>query len=276
MNRIRPGVLRGVTVVHDAHVLLRPGAAMQRRGETTPAGEAAGCSLPVLPDSVGTSHGREREDERASGIADGYREGFRQGHDEGRAAGLLQGMEEGRAEALTHARREAEAREQVERIAHAEQVDRFGMWLGEIATGLAHRLSEYARRSEEDMIALCHRALCRVFGETVTHPDSTASIVRQAVAEYCAVEVASTLATLLTVRVHPADAERLEADVDLASAIRRHGVQRVAWIGDEQVGPGGCMIDADHGRLDARLETQLIALTALLSRSAPAAAAEDA
>ncbi|WP_419688244.1 FliH/SctL family protein [Burkholderia theae] len=276
MNRTRRGVLRGVSVVHDAHVLLRPGAATQLRGETMPTGEVTGRSSPNSSDSVGMPYAREREDERASGIADGYREGFQQGHDEGRATGLLQGMEEGRAEALTRARQEAETREQVERVAHAEQVDRFGMWLGEITAGLTHRLSEYARRSEDDMIVLCHRALCRVFGETVAHRDSAALIVRQAVAEYCAVDVASTLTTLLTVRVHPADVEHLESDVELALAIERHGVQRVTWVGDEQVALGGCMVDADHGRLDARLETQLTALTALLSRSVPPAAAEDA
>lgn len=271
MNRTRQGVLRGIAVTHDAHVLLRPGEAGPRRDETPPGGDVNGHASSISPDGAATSHEheREQEDSRARGIADGYREGFRQAFEEGRAAGLLQGIEEGRVEGLTRARQEAETREQVERVAHAEQVERFGVWLEEMAAGLSRRLSEYARHSEDDMVVLCHRALCRVFGETARLRDSAASIVRQAVSEYCTVDVATTLATLLTVRVHPADVERLETDAELALAIRRHGVQRVTWVGDEQVALGGCLVDADHGRLDARLDTQLAALTALLSRSAP-------
>jgi flagellar biosynthesis/type III secretory pathway protein FliH len=118
--------------------------------------------------------------------------------------------------------------------------------------------------------------LCRVFGEAATHRESAALSVRQALAEYCSVDVADTLAALLTVRVHPADAEHLQADLELAEAVRRHGVQRVTWVGDEQVVLGGCFVDSVHGRLDARLETQLAALTAMLSRSATPPAGEDA
>lgn len=276
MNRTRHGVLRGVAVVHDAHVLLRPGDAMSRRTEATPAGEVADRASPASSTDARMPHGHEQEDRRASGIADGYREGFQQGFDEGRTTGLLQGIEQGRSEGLTRAMQEAEMREQVERIAHAEQVERFGQWVGEIAAGLARRLSEYADQYEDDMVVLCHRALCRVFGETAIHRDSVALVVRQAVAEYCAVDVASTLTALLTVRVHPTDVERLESDAELVQALQRHGVQRVVWVADEQVGLGGCMIDGDHGRLDARLETQLTALTALLARVARPAAGDSA
>jgi flagellar assembly protein FliH len=201
---------------------------------------------------------------------------LRKGLDEGHASGLQQGLEEGRAEGLARAKQEAELREQEARVAHAQQVDRFAQWLRGLAAGLETRLTAYARSAEEDMIAVCHRALCRVFGETAAHRDGAASSVRQAVAEYCSVEVASTLAALLTLRVNPADVAYLEADVELAQAIQRHGVQRVTWIADEQVALGGCLVDSAHGRLDARLETQLAALTALLLRSVTPDASENA
>lgn len=280
MSGARHGVLRGVAVAHDAHVLRRPGEAAGRRVGATASGEVSAREAPAAPGEVGAANMLEWASGQASGAADGYREGFseglRKGLDEGRASGLAQGLEEGRAEGLARAKQEAELREQAARVAHAQQTDRFAQWLGGLAAGLESRLTAYARSAEEDMIAICHRALCRVFGETAAHRDGAVLSVRQAIAEYCSVDVASTLAALLTVRVHPADVAYLEADVELAQAIQRHGVQRVTWVGDEQVTLGGCLVDSVHGRLDSRLETQLAALTALLLRNMTPDAPENA
>jgi flagellar assembly protein FliH len=60
----------------------------------------------------------------------------------------------------------------------------------------------------------------------------------------------------LTVRLAPLDHERLGGSVAvLAAAVGQLGETEV--MADPSVGPGGCVVETRHGRIDGRLETQL-------------------
>ena len=64
----------------------------------------------------------------------------------------------------------------------------------------------------------------------------------------------------ITVRLSPTDYEHLRDHAEsVAASLGRVGEARV--VADENVSPGGCRVDTQHGSIDQRLETQLERLT---------------
>lgn len=64
----------------------------------------------------------------------------------------------------------------------------------------------------------------------------------------------------LTLKLNPDDLERLRTVADdilgnLSAAVE------ATLVGDPRVGPGGCIIESTHGRIDGRVETQLERMT---------------
>ena len=65
------------------------------------------------------------------------------------------------------------------------------------------------------------------------------------------------------VRVHPDDLAAVEARREALAT--RAPAAALELVADETVGRAGCVIDTPHGRVDARLETQLAALERALT-----------
>lgn len=65
-----------------------------------------------------------------------------------------------------------------------------------------------------------------------------------------------TSAARLRIRLHPKDADNLGGfENDIAGAI--NGIAEVDVVPDETIAAGGCVLETEHGRIDARIETQL-------------------
>lgn len=71
----------------------------------------------------------------------------------------------------------------------------------------------------------------------------------------------------LRLRVHPDDLPAVAASRD-ALAARVPGGSALTIVADEAVGRYGCVIETDHGRVDARLDAQLEALERALAGGA--------
>lgn len=194
----------------------------------------------------------QRAREQAS-IDATQRAAFERGRDEGKAQGLAEGREAGR--------RSAEQEARAVREAVAARVAQLDELLATLRTELARRLE----RAEDDMVTLCHAAICRILGEEYLTRDGVAQHVRQAIREGGFLGAGSNLGQL-AIHVHPQDLAKLEADSMLASWLRQHAAAGVVrWVPDERVRMGGCLVRSGDGTIDARLETQLAALRAVLS-----------
>lgn len=180
---------------------------------------------------------RRRADDlvrRAAFEADGIREHARQvGHQAGYAAGA----EQARVEL-------AEALALVQRVA---------------AEGAAIR-NDLLHRSEREMVEMVITALRSILGaRAVEDPSLVVHTVRHALQRAGAQNV-------VRIRVHPTHAASLAAE--LADVDGDPPAFEV--LGDGAVGVGGCIVDTQHGRVDARLDVQLDAIARLLREALPA------
>lgn len=274
-------VLRGVALDDVPRLLARPGVAQAAAssaidGALAPSGgartdaarfDATPTTREGAPEAYerGFATGREAgyaaaaEDARALGAQQGHREGFERG------------LQEGREEALDAARRaqEASQHEVAQRLAALDR----------LLASLPGQITARLHACEDDMVALCHAIVCRILGDTLAQGDGTARLVRAAVTA-CIGERAPAAgdAMLTAIHVHPRDLVHLCADESLAAwlAPRLAGGASahdadVPWVADESVELGGCIVRSTEGSLDARLATQLTALTQWLARAHGAA-----
>jgi flagellar assembly protein FliH len=150
-----------------------------------------------------------------------------QAHEEGRQ----QGRQEGHREGLGQVEREVgAARERVRRLEAllSSASDAVSAWRGE---------------AEEDIVALAHEIACRVLGDSAAQPEQLRAMAQHVLRTHGASKV-------LEIRVNPEDFEQLGAsDGD-----------RWEWIADPSV-PSGVLLRLPEGGLDARLESQLRAIT---------------
>lgn len=263
----RPGaaILRTPPVRQEPRTLARPVAraaaappapAALRQGAASPGAPAARSRErvpdPVSPDAAAEDLARDAELERArrTALESALREARERGLAEGRAAALEAAAEEARAA----------------RAAVAERLERLDALLEAVPAEVDRRIAA----AEDDLVALCHAVICRILGEQLVTPGGVAHAVRQAIRE----AAGGARDAQLELHVNPADLRTLEADEALAAWLyeRAHAAPgAVRWIADECVGPGGCVVRSEHGSLDARLDTQLAALRAvLLAPRAPA------
>jgi flagellar assembly protein FliH len=193
----------------------------------------------------------------------GRRAGFEQGFQQG----MERGMAEGRDEGLRRLEEEAEAARQ----ASAGRLARLDQLLAAVAEGIARRLAE----AEDDMVALCHEVICRILGEHLSTREGVIACVRRAVEEAGSSGPPGSGRSALELHVHPRDLAAIEGDPAFGDWLQQHasaGGSR--WIPDERVELGGCLVRSVEGTLDARLETQLAVLQALLRRGATSRARE--
>lgn len=148
--------------------------------------------------------------------------------------GREQGREEGRLEALEQNEHEAgAARDRLRR-------------LDALVSSAADAVLAWRGESEEDVVALAHEIACRVVGDSIAQPEHLRSMARHVIRAHGARKV-------LEVRVNPDDFEHVQAS-------EGDGWE---WIADPCVG-AGVLLRLAQGGLDARVESQLRAMTDVL------------
>jgi flagellar assembly protein FliH len=115
------------------------------------------------------------------------------------------------------------------------------------------RLLESLRHELVDVVLL---AAGRIVGAEIA---ADPALVRHAVAQALG-RLESR--TEIELRLHPQDAERLEA------LLRARTGPRVSVVTDAELTPGGCIVNGPDGEVDARLETRLEEVAAALRRAA--------
>jgi flagellar assembly protein FliH len=150
-----------------------------------------------------------------------YSAGFEEGREAGREQGAIEGDAEGR-EAYASGLRQLEA--------------------------LAHSLDQSVQKSldeaEDLVVSLVYETVCKIVGDALATREGVAALVSQALTQLRGKPA-------LLIRVNPLDLELLEE----GSAF---GVSTEAdWRADESVPMGGCIVESEHGTLDARIDTQL-------------------
>ena len=116
-------------------------------------------------------------------------------------------------------------------------------------------LAQGARDADDLMVEIVFEAVCKIIGDAALGVDGIRACVSQAATHV--VDGSS-----LAVRLHPADLEVLRASINPDAALLPSA--GVSWKADERIELGGCVLETDGGELDARLETQLGRLRAVL------------
>jgi flagellar assembly protein FliH len=182
-----------------------------------------------------------------------------------RAAARLAGYEEGKEEGKAAGLQEGQAAAQRELATLGRSLrDVLAASLG----GMREAHVRFQAELEQACVDIAFAATVQVFGRLSARHDA----VHQAVLR--AMEQAGALAEP-QIRLHPDDAQALAPLLQLppdGGPADRRG----AWAlcPDASVGRGGCIIGSPQGDIDARLETQLQNLAALLQRHRHAAVAE--
>lgn len=183
----------------------------------------------------------------------------------------LREVERERAGLLAQARAEAQAivtAAEAERETFVAAARREGLTAAEQETGhvvlTAQGVLDEARawhdrlqrEAEGEVLALAVRVFKLLLGETFTlDPDLLRNVFHRALAE------ARPLGNL-RVHMHPDDAELLGAH--WPTQVEHQMGQPLTLIADPAIRRGGCLIEGEHGTVDARLETQLdVAIEAL-------------
>ena len=114
-------------------------------------------------------------------------------------------------------------------------------------------LKEYRDRAmadlERDMVTLAIKIAERVIGYQIEKNDQTlVGIINTAIRN-----IRQT--NLITIRVNPSELAIVQSHRDQLDPTRR--AKLIDLVGDLQVLPGGCIIESEVGKVDARLETQL-------------------
>lgn len=258
-------VLRGVPHPPATRALLRPttvaqGAATGSKDSSDAFPRPALEAQPAVLKSANELHAaavQKSEAERAQAVERAYREGLEAGREEARQSGFEQGRQEGLLQGREAGAIEVQQENENGRATMARQSGLLDQLMLSLRAQTAQHLTRRLEAAEDDMVALCHAAIGRLLGERALDPEVVVRAVRQAVSECCG----DTLEGLLSIHVHADDLALLQADAALAKWLADQGGGRVAWRADGEVALGGCVVRGTSGCLDARLETQLEALT---------------
>ena len=129
-----------------------------------------------------------------------------------------------------------------------------------LSAQLAARRRARAQGPEEreKLATIVHHALRALVGEELlTRPEHILSVIDRELVRFGH-------GTRLTVHVHPEDGARVRAALGKAEELPWD----IAVLDDAQVHLGGCLLCSDAGTVDARLETRLDSLDALLTEDA--------
>lgn len=254
-------ILRGVAQRAGHRALVRPVAAAADEKSLEKHPVTDGAAEPLL-----SGGGEDQAWQRA------YAQGLAAGREEARQAGFDQGLQQGLAEGRVLGASEVQRGAEALRQATTRQVELLAQWADALKAQAAQHLAQRLAAAEDDMVALCHDAICRLLGEHALKPTAIEAAVRRGIEECCG----ASLKTLLAVHVHPDDLALLQADPTLAQWLATEGGTDVAWRADGAVALGGCLVRSTHGQLDARLETQLAALTEAFQQQRHEGSSRDA
>jgi len=169
--------------------------------------------------SVVAAAEQEAEAIRARAREEGYQAGFEDGH---RAGSLA-------------ARAELEETLQVLRAA-VEQLEQEAAAAGE--------------RHQEEIVQLALAVVSRLVRRPdVVGPETVRSVLQELLPRAAGAQE-------VIIRLHPEDLAALQGAAGDLSGLVNGGTQ-VAWVADERIGRGGCVVDTERGQLDARIETRL-------------------
>jgi flagellar biosynthesis/type III secretory pathway protein FliH len=114
---------------------------------------------------------------------------------------------------------------------------------------------------EAEVVRLALAVAARVLCREAEHGEVATDMARRALAE-------ARERTVVALRIHPADLERVRGDEAALSALvpRSSGI---AWVADPAVGRGGAVVETETGSIDARLESQLAVVRRVLSDVRP-------
>jgi flagellar assembly protein FliH len=170
---------------------------------------------------------------------------------EARAGGRAEGFREGQQQGAAEGRRAATAE-----FAQAREA---------LAAGM-QALADERRRilaDERDAVLRLALAVARkvLHAEVLLCADAAARVVEAAVAS-------AQDATVIRIRVHPDDAERIRAGQGTSFPYE--------LVPDPAISPGGCVVETDCGSIDASLESQWAAVEAAMLEAAASEPTTDA
>lgn len=157
------------------------------------------------------------------------------------AAAREAGWEEGHQAGLAEGRRSAEARTRSALDAAARAV-----------TEVEARLLRMEEAAERELPALATAIAAHLVGQAVeTDPAILSRLVQQAVSEFLPDEP-------VRIRVHPRDLAMLSGPIGAQAGGDGSVTGRtVRWISDDEVRPGGCLVEGRERLVDGRVSTAL-------------------
>ncbi len=190
----------------------------------------------VSPDTAGA----QRTQELVEQVRHSILRQIKADADAARELGRQRGLQEGRA-----------AGREESQQAFAAELAR----VRSVAGKLGEALSSGIGGLEDIAVAIAFEAICKVLGDAAMTQEGVRALVRQAASHAKDKEC-------LVVRLHAADLSVLRAGGAL-NAIVPSG-KNVSWVADNSIELGGCVVETDGGGLDARLETQIERMRAVL------------
>lgn len=153
-----------------------------------------------------------------------------------------------------------DARAEARQITEAARAEGLAAGRAEAGALLVAAEAAVARRAAAEtpaLAALATKIAGRLLGrELALRPEMVVDIVRTALAEAAGRK-------RITIRVAPGDRARVaDALGDLAGATPGSALE---LADDETIPPGGCVLDTEIGRIDARLDVQLAAIAKALA-----------
>lgn len=242
----RPPVLRNVVLREMPHPLVRPlrepaPAVLMPEAEPVPArptGDTVRLEQAFAEGlRQGAAAGAKQLIEAQAALQGEREEARRAGFEQGRLEGLRRAEEEMALE-LGQLRSRLQADAETALLREIEQ-------LRALARTIRAQMQQLFASSEDELLALCHEAVCRVLAREAEVPQVLHATVKSLIAE-------AQLRGEVRAHVHPLDFELLDA----CSCAAEHWV----WIADAEVQLGGVHLRTAEASLDARLEMQLAAL----------------
>lgn len=247
-------VLRDVDVQAATYSLPRPGGAVPVSVAVAAAAVVPASTAPTVEEQLSQSYEEGVRAGRAAQAEAAFLERQAAAEEELKQALALaaqDGYEQGWAKATEEARQAAE--EAGRELASRTQA------LEKLAASVADQAGAALDGVEDELVGLVHDVLCRVLGEAAASPQGIRAMVNQALKELPGQP--------LSVHLHPDDLATVKASDTGTDS-------RVRWLPDSSVSLGGAVLKGEGGSLDARLETQLKALSDRLTAVRAALRAE--
>jgi flagellar assembly protein FliH len=145
----------------------------------------------------------------------------------------------------------------------AAELDRAARFVETLHAELVRTRREWFEAYERQMVELVCRALEQILGD---RPSAAEPVGRALAAAFARLEETDRV----TVRCHPQDLKLIREHRD-SQANSPAGSLQIKWVADEDIRPGGCLVETSLGVVDARVEQQLAILRGVLWDALPQA-----